>query len=598
VLYSLVGRWLDLLLASDPPLARFRLAARATLSLALTGGILELFYRDGTIAPQVCVLGALIGMWNSLSIQNPNTGGRKVDTLLAPVAAMITVTLLTFLQAWSDIAGDAGFIAVGFAAVWARRFGPRGMGWGNVALFASLFSLFVKITPEMLPTSYAAIALSAIVAYIVRFAIVTDDAGWTLRVAFAAFCARARLVDSAHDRSLLHHQTWLNLTAVNVDELLAGKALAIPDEERRALRVSLLAAELAVERHNADAATCMALEPRINAASRAPKTGLTDGLISQISNVPPDTGGLKPTTRLALQVALGSALAMIVGTILPPHTWFWAVLTAFIVFNGTATSGEALRKTWARVVGTVIGVGAGFVLVDFLKGHPKVEIVLSLFGVFLAMYVFRVSYGIMTFFVTATVAMVYDVIGRPTVQLLDARLVETIIGALCGGAAATFVFPFRTHDVVEITAHDFATRLRAALDSSLSRLGGRSGGDESDALDAIRAFDVQFQVLVARLKPLKGAFRASWKPNPREMLDVAEEISVLARALAYRAISESNASPEEHGALTAARTRLDDALETGEALAGINAALPIVRELAGDNDAPKEEVATTSPTRG
>ena len=74
--------------------------------------------------------------------------------------------------------------------------------------------------------------------------------------------------------------------------------------------------------------------------------------------------------------------------------------------------------------------------------------------------------------------------------------------------------------------------MRAALDSSLSRLGGRSGGDESDALDAIRAFDVQFQVLVARLKPLKGAFRASWKPNPREMLDVAEEISVLARALA------------------------------------------------------------------
>jgi hypothetical protein len=169
-----LSRWLDLLLASDPPLARFRLAARATLTLALTGGVLLMFYRNGAIPPQVCVLGALVGMWNALSIQNPNPGGRKVDTLLAPVAAAITITILTFLQAWNEKAGDAGFILVGFAAVWVRRFGPRGMGWGNVALFASLFSLFIKIEPPMLPASYAAIGLSALVAFAVRFGLIVE----------------------------------------------------------------------------------------------------------------------------------------------------------------------------------------------------------------------------------------------------------------------------------------------------------------------------------------------------------------------------------------------------------------------------------------
>jgi hypothetical protein len=582
-----IASWVDRLLASDPPLARFRLAARATLSLAVTGGLLFLIYRAGLIAPQVCVLGALVGMWNSLSIQNPNPGGRKVDTLLAPLAAAVTVTLLTFLQAWSEKAGDAGFVLVGFAAVYVRRFGPRGMGWGNVALFGSLFSLFVKIEPQMLPACYGALVLSALVAYAVRFALIVDDPGWTLRVAFAAFCARARLVAAAPDRQQLHHQTLLNLNAVNVDELLAGPALEIPADERRALRISLLHAELAVERHDADAATCSVLEPRIDAASRAKQTGISDGQVSQISNVPPDTGGLKPTTRLAMQVALGSALAMIVGTLVPPHTWFWAVLTAFIVFNGTASSGEALRKTWSRVVGTAIGVGAGFILVDFLKGHPEIEIALSLVGVFLAMYTFRVSYLVMTFFVTATVAMIYDVIGRPTVQLLDARLVETIIGAICGGAAATLVFPLRTREVVNVTAHEFADRLRSSIDSSLAALGGTPVRADGDALVAVRAFDVQFQTLIARLRPLRNALRTMWKPNPREMLDVAEEISVLARALAYRAIEKHPAATaEEHAMLVAVRARLDESLEAGDALAGLQAALPTVRELCNQGPAP------------
>jgi uncharacterized membrane protein YccC len=347
------------------------------------------------------------------------------------------------------------------------------------------------------------------------------------------------------------------------------------------LRIGLLGAELAAERHN-DASSWAALESRIDAASRAKQTGLSDGQVTQISNTPPDTGGLAPTTRLALQVALGSSLAMIVGTIVPPHTWFWAVLTAFIVFNGTASSGEALRKTWSRVVGTAIGVGAGFILVDFLKGHPRLEIGLSLVGVFLAMYIFRVSFGIMTFFVTASVAMIYDVVGRPTAQLLDARLVETIVGSLCGGAAATLVFPLRTREVVEVTAHEFADKLRASLDASLASLGGGPATTaDDDPLEAARAFDVQFQQLVARLLPLRTALRF-WKPNPGEMLDVAEEIAVLARALAYRALEHPAAAPDEHAELTAVRARLDTELESGDALAGLHAALPTMRQFCAE----------------
>ena len=437
-------------------------------------------------------------MWNSLSVQNPNPGKRKIDTLLAPLAAAVTVTLLTFLQAWSEIAGDAGFVLVGFAAVWVRRFGPRGLALGNVALFGSLFSLFVKIEPSMLPACYAAMLLSGVVTFAVRFGLIADDPGWTLRVAFAAFCARARLVGRAPDRRLPHHQTWLNLNAVNVDELIAGPALEIPDLQRRELRTRLLAAELAVEQHENGAQQCEALHRRSTKRRARTARASATAKSRRSPTCRPIPAACRRRRVWPYRLRSGSSLAIVVGTLVPPHTWFWAVLTAFIVFNGTASAGEALRRTWSRVAGTAIGVGAGFILVDFVKGHPKIELGLSLVGVFLAMYVFRVSYGIMTFFVTATVAMIYDLVGRPTAQLLDARLVETIVGGLCGGAAATLVFPLRTHDVVDVTAHEFATRLRASIDSSLAKLGGLPA--DADALDAVRAFDIQFQQLVARLR--------------------------------------------------------------------------------------------------
>jgi uncharacterized membrane protein YccC len=573
----------DRLIASDPPLARFRLAARATLALAATGGLLFLAYKAGMMPVQACVLGALVSMWDTLSVQNPNPGKRKVDTILAPFPAMATVTLLTFLQAWNTPVGDAGFILVGFFAVWCRRFGPRGMALGNVALFGSLFSLYVNVEPPMLPACYVALALSGVVAFVVRFGLVADDPGWTLRIAFVAFRARARLVARASaGRRQTHHLTQLNLNAVNVDELLAGPALDIPQAERRWLREQLLGAELSVEHHEGKAATFDALQRQIDAASHARRTGLSDGQVTQISNVPPDTGGIKPTTRLAMQVALGSSLAIVAGSLAPPHTWFWAVLTAFIVFNGTASAGEALRKTWARVVGTAIGVGAGFILVDFVRGHPKVEIALSLAGVFLAMYTFRISYGVMTFFVTATVAMVYDLVGRPTGQLLDARLIETIVGAICGGAAATLVFPLRTRDIVEVTTREFTARLRTSLDSSLARLGAevRDDAGADDALDAARAFDVQFQQLVARLQPLLGQlFKGTWKQDPREILQAAEEIAVCSRTLAYRAIVAQQRDAASDPSLANVRARIDAALDDADATAGLRAALPTVREL-------------------
>ncbi|MYR58740.1 FUSC family protein, partial [Streptomyces sp. SID625] len=76
----------------------------------------------------------------------------------------------------------------------------------------------------------------------------------------------------------------------------------------------------------------------------------------------PATGLRRPTTRAAVQVALGSALAIVGGEFLSSQRWYWAVLTCWIVFINTSSTGEILVKGYRRLLGTVLGVVAGIVL--------------------------------------------------------------------------------------------------------------------------------------------------------------------------------------------------------------------------------------------
>jgi uncharacterized membrane protein YccC len=46
--------------------------------------------------------------------------------------------------------------------------------------------------------------------------------------------------------------------------------------------------------------------------------------------------GLALTTRQAVQVGIAASLAIVVGELVSPARWYWAVLTAFLVFAGTS----------------------------------------------------------------------------------------------------------------------------------------------------------------------------------------------------------------------------------------------------------------------
>ncbi|WP_406437828.1 FUSC family protein [Streptomyces sp. NBC_01613] len=207
----------------------------------------------------------------------------------------------------------------------------------------------------------------------------------------------------------------------------------------------------------------------------------------------------RPTTRAAVQVAVGSALAIIGGEFLSSQRWYWAVLTCWIVFINTASTGEILVKGYRRLLGTVLGVVAGLLLAGLVGHHTWTAFALVLLCVFAMFYTAPLSYTLMSFFVTAALGVLYTLLHTYSLSVLVLRVEETALGAACGIIAAAFVLPVhtnrRTNDLL-VTVLD---RLADVTEASVDQL---SGGDPAELLDKARDLDQALADLRAATQPL------------------------------------------------------------------------------------------------
>ncbi|MEJ5943900.1 FUSC family protein [Pseudokineococcus basanitobsidens] len=194
----------------------------------------------------------------------------------------------------------------------------------------------------------------------------------------------------------------------------------------------------------------------------------------------------RETAREALQVGVAAVGAIVVGELLSPARWFWAVIATFVVFIGTSTREETLRKGWQRVVGTLAGVVAGVLVGALVGGDVAVSLVLVGLCLFGAVFMMPVSQGVTVFFFTTLLALLYGLLGTLTVDLLVLRLEETAAGAAVGVAVAFLVLPARsrtrTDEQGQEALHDLAELLRAA--------GAGLAGDRAAAGGAARVLDM------------------------------------------------------------------------------------------------------------
>lgn len=164
----------------------------------------------------------------------------------------------------------------------------------------------------------------------------------------------------------------------------------------------------------------------------------------------------------SLQGAGAAAIAIFFGELFSPTTWYWAAITAFVVFIGTRSRGDVFVKSGERALGTVLGVLAGALTAYLLHGNLLLIVLALALSLFVAFYFLRLSYSIMIFHVTIFIALAYSLSANFTVKL-EHRLIETIIGAVAGVVAAFIFFPRKTQQVFVQANRAYLARVQGVL---------------------------------------------------------------------------------------------------------------------------------------
>jgi uncharacterized membrane protein YccC len=241
------------------------------------------------------------------------------------------------------------------------------------------------------------------------------------------------------------------------------------------------------------------------------------------------TGLRRPTTRAALQVAVGSSLAIFGGELLSTHRWYWAVLTCWIVFINTASTGEILVKGYRRLLGTVLGVIAGIVLAGAVGHHTWTAFAVVLLCVFAMFYTAPLSYTLMSFFVTAALGVLYTLLHTYSLSVLVLRVEETALGAACGVVAAALVLPVQTDRRTNELLTTVLDRLTDVTESAVDQL---SGGPPAELLGRARDLDQALADLRAATQPLTHPVTPL-----RTRRDTARYVVALLETCAYHARS-------------------------------------------------------------
>ncbi|MBO0511992.1 FUSC family protein [Streptomyces beijiangensis] len=241
------------------------------------------------------------------------------------------------------------------------------------------------------------------------------------------------------------------------------------------------------------------------------------------------TGLHRATTRAAFQVAVGSVLAIIGGEFLSSQRWYWAVLTCWVVFLNTASTGEILVKGYRRLLGTVLGVFAGVLLAGAVGNHTWLAFALVLVFIFAMFFSAPLSYALMSFFVTAMLGLLYTLLNTYSVSVLLLRIEETALGAVCGVIAAVLVLPVRTDSRTDELLSTVLDKLGDVVSAAVEQL---SGGPASDLLSLARELDTALEDLRASIQPLTHPITPL-----RERRQTARYLVALLESCAYHARS-------------------------------------------------------------
>lgn len=562
--------FLDWIFAVDPALSRTRMGARVTLAICLSVGALVGIHMFVVPIPPVGYgLAMMLSIQGGVSVHDRTSRGQLATRVIGGAASLLSVLVATLLEDYR-LLSDIAFLCTVFAASIARVLGSRGFAVGMFAFTSYFMAAYLKPDYSQLAPAALALLVALCIGHVVRSVILPDDRGRDLLQSLIALqgrvndvlvhlavLARSRVTtdeDRAALRDLQERVKDVALMAEGflprnadgaievTDQAVADVAMAIFDLHLAAESVVILnlynpapfgLVHGLIERNEAalnewrmrakdvpddHRRECIHAFDALDVARRRMdeiiQAGSADSFHSLANHAglsatrsKPDITLGNPLVRAAIQITIASGVAMFFGLMLSRERWFWAVLTAFLVFNNTKSRGDTAVRALQRSLGTVLGITVGLGLASVLQGNMPLSVISACLCVFLAFYALQTSYAVMTFFVSIGLCVIYGLIGTLTLDLLRLRIEETLIGASAGIAVAFVVFPTKTRESMQKALDNWYDRLTELLQAA------EAGSPKAQLVEVSRQLDLAYRNLTQTARPLGTSWSVVTKPG-------------------------------------------------------------------------------------
>ncbi|MBJ7339443.1 FUSC family protein [Mycolicibacterium sp.] len=554
------------IVASDPSHQRLRMAARGTLAVGGAVGAVALLARllDQSVLP--AAPGVIVAMIGTMAVNDESLRGRMTTLGLGVLSAFGGVALGSLLFDANGLS-HVVFVAAAGVATYAQRYGQRGTALGMLGFMSYFMAIFLRVPAASLWWTALAIGCGALTAALVKEVLVPERPVGDLRRTIDAFITRVGQVRRVTEMVIREGDDGIDgkrrnrlrrsILGLRETELAIDTQLGQSDDEA-SLRLhdlilhATLAAEALGERavHGEGAADLAEsgdelsqIVVELREAGRAARPDDGEGEPDSAEDDGADDGNdddddddddaqrdwLSPDGRKALQATVATGLAVPIGLLVSTQRWYWAAIGAFVVFTRPATAAESVVRGSERLLGTTLGAAAGMALGSAVSGQVTAQLVLLGVGVFVSLYLFGVSYTLAMAGITTILAIIYDLMGQFSDQVLELRVVETAIGVALGGLAAMLVFPTSSRDKIQESEED----LLEALQEFADKLADPDADHSPRALrDDARAVEQKTHDLRLAAEPLARPFPGLGSGRRRHRVVMLTALGRSARQLA------------------------------------------------------------------
>jgi uncharacterized membrane protein YccC len=142
--------------------------------------------------------------------------------------------------------------------------------------------------------------------------------------------------------------------------------------------------------------------------------------------------------RHSLRLTITLLFGFIVGAFLPFQNVYWILLTIIVILR--PSYGLTKARSFQRMIGTIIGGSIAFGILYLLKDNLLISI-LAIICMLLGFTFTQINYKVSATFITMYVVFIYGILTPNISDLVQYRILDTLVGAVLAFMANHFLFP-------------------------------------------------------------------------------------------------------------------------------------------------------------